>query len=84
VLAHLLRLKPAIRCVGRRIDITSQDGLVPTHLDGDLGPNLPVQIGIVSAGAKVLVPRKRHSTLPEGRFAAEQNVSSVGPACRSC
>jgi diacylglycerol kinase family enzyme len=56
VLKQHIKSKDVIYRQGRKIIVTS-DSDVRTQIDGDPGPNLPVEIEIIPKAVKIMVPK---------------------------
>jgi len=59
ILKQQYKYSDAIYRQGKKILVTSQNSCLPVEIDGDPGPNLPVEIEVIPQAIKVLVPRGR-------------------------
>ena len=59
ILKQQYKYSDAIYRQGKRILVTSQNSCLPVEIDGDPGPNLPVEIEVIPQAIKILVPRGR-------------------------
>jgi len=59
ILKQQYKYSDAIYRQGKRILVTSQNSCLPVEIDGDPGPNLPVEIEVIPQAIKILLPRGR-------------------------
>jgi YegS/Rv2252/BmrU family lipid kinase len=57
MLKQHIRSKDVIYCQGRKIIVSSDNNDVRTQMDGDPGPNLPVEIEVIPKAVKIMVPK---------------------------